>query len=599
MQHVAAHAVQRFAASPSTYCLREIPAMAMTSADYIAKVLEQAGVKRVYGVVGDSLNGVTDAFRRLGTIEWLHVRHEEGAAFAAGADAYLTGELAVCAGSCGPGNLHLINGLYDCQRSGVPVLAIAAHIPSTEIGIDYFQATHPEFLFRECSHYVELVSNPAQLPQILGRAMRAAVARRGVGVVVIPGDIALKDAVAEVPHWVLPNQPVIRPPEEDVKRLQDLLNDARRVTIFCGAGCAGAHDEVVELARRLKAPIVHTLRGKEHIEYDNPFDVGMTGLVGFSSGYAAMESCDTLLLLGLDFPYRQFYPRHAKIAQIDVRPEALGNRCPIDLGLLGDVRETLRMLMPSLKEKQDGSYLDAALNHYKDAREGLDKLATPRPGSNLIHPQYVMQQMSELADDDAIFTCDVGTPILWTARYLKVNGKRRIVGSFNHGSMANAMLHAIGAQVACPGRQVISMSGDGGFSMMMGEFLSLVQLGLPVKIVLLNNGTLGFVEMEMKANGFPDSGCNLVNPHFADMANAVGIKGIRVDKPELLRDALKDAFAHNGPALVEVMSPRQELAMPPKVTFDEASKFGIFLLKAVLDGRGGELVDLAKVNLLR
>lgn len=573
--------------------------MAMTSADYIARVLEQAGIKHVYGVVGDSLNGLTDAFRRFGTIEWLHTRHEEGAAFAAGAEAHLTGELAVCAGSCGPGNLHLINGLFDCQRSGVPVLAIAAHIPSTEIGIDYFQATHPESLFKECSHYVELVSNPSQLPQILGRAMRAAVARRGVGVVVIPGDIALKDSVAEPPRWVLPTKPIVHPALKDLKRLAALLKDATRVTLFCGAGCAGAHEEVIELARRLKAPIVHTLRGKEFIEYDNPYDVGMTGLVGFSSGYAAMKGCDTLLLLGTDFPYRQFFPEHAKIAQIDIRPEALGNRCPLDLGLIGDVRETLQSLLPSIPEKIDSSHLDAALAHYKKAREGLDRLAEPRDGSKLIHPQYVTRLVSELAAEDAIFTCDVGTPILWTARYLKVNGKRRIVGSFNHGSMANAMLHAIGAQVAYPDRQVISMSGDGGFSMMMGDFLSLVQLKLPVKIILLNNGTLGFVEMEMKANGFIDTGCDLVNPNFADMANAVGVKGIRVEDPKDLRAALVEAFKHDGPALVDVVSARQELAMPPTTTFDEAHKFGLFMIKAVLDGRGGELIDLAKVNLFR
>lgn len=573
--------------------------MAMTSAEYIARVLEQAGIKHVYGVVGDSLNGLTDALRRLGTIEWLHVRHEEGAAFAAGAEAHLTGELAVCAGSCGPGNLHLINGLFDCQRSGVPVLAIAAHIPSTEIGIDYFQATHPEYIFRECSHYVELVSNPDQLPQVLGRAIRAAVGRRGVGVVVIPGDIALKDAVADVPRWVVPTRPIMHPSMKDLKRLANLLKDANRVTIFCGAGCAGAHDEVIELARRLKAPIIHTLRGKEYIEYDNPFDVGMTGLVGFSSGYAAMMGCDALLLLGLDFPYRQFFPKHAKIAQIDIRPEALGNRCPLDLGLIGDIRETLQSLIPSIPEKADSSHLDAALAHYKKAREGLDKLADPRRDSDIIHPQYVMQQMSELAADDAIFTCDVGSPILWTARYLKVNGKRRIVGSFNHGSMANAMLHAIGAQVAYPDRQVVSMSGDGGFTMMMGDFLSLVQLKLPVKIVLLNNGTLGFVQMEMWANGFLDTGCDLINPNFAQMANAVGIKGIRVEHPSQLRDALKEAFAHDGPALVDVVSAKQELGMPPKTTFDEAYKFGLFMMKAVLDGRGSELIDLAKVNLLR
>ena len=573
--------------------------MAMTSADYIARVLELAGIKHVYGVVGDSLNGLTDSFRRSGTLEWIHTRHEEGAAFAAGAEAHLTGELAVCAGSCGPGNLHLINGLFDCHRSGVPVLAIAAHIPSSEIGIDYFQATHPESLFKECSHYVELVSNPSQLPQILGRAIRAAVARRGVAVIVIPGDVALKEAVAQPPRWVVPTKPIVHPSLKDLKRLANLLKDATRVTLFCGAGCAGAHDEVVELARRLKAPIVHTLRGKEFIEYDNPYDVGMTGLVGFASGYAAMKDCDTLLLLGTDFPYRQFFPEHAKIAQIDMRPEALGNRCPLDLGLIGDVRETLQSLLPSIPEKVDSSHLDAALAHYKKAREGLDKLAEPKEGSKLIHPQYVTQLVSELAAEDAIFTCDVGTPILWTARYLKVNGKRRIVGSFNHGSMANAMLHAMGAQVAFPDRQVISMSGDGGFSMMMGDFLSLTQLKLPVKIILLNNGTLGFVEMEMKANGFVDTGCDLINPNFADMANAVGVKGIRVEDPKDLRAALIAAFKHDGPALVDVVSARQELAMPPTTTFEEAHKFGLFLIKAVLDGRGSQLVDLAKVNLLR
>jgi pyruvate dehydrogenase (quinone) len=573
--------------------------MSMTSADYIAKTLELAGIKHIYGVVGDSLNGLTDALRRLKTIDWIHVRHEESGAFAAGAEAHLTGQLAVCAGSCGPGNLHLINGLYDCHRSGAPVLAIAAHIPSSEIGTDYFQATHPENLFKECSHYVELVSNPVHLPRVLGRAMRAAVARRGVAVVVIPGDIALKDAVASVPRWVTPARPIVHPPLKDLRQLANILKDATRVTMLCGAGCAGAHDLVLELAGKLKAPIVHTLRGKEFIEYDNPYDVGMTGLVGFSSGYAAMKDCDVLLLIGTDFPYRQFYPEHAKIVQIDIRPEALGNRCAIDFGVIGDVRETLQSLLPSVPENLDSGHLDAALAHYKKAREGLDQLAEPKAGSTVIHPQQVTSVVSELAAEDAIFTCDVGTPILWTARYLKVNGKRRIVGSFNHGSMANAMLQAIGAQVAYPDRQVISMSGDGGFAMMMGEFLSLTQLGLPVKIVLLNNGTLGFVEMEMKANGFLDTGCELVNPNFAAMANAIGVKGIRVEHPNDLRAALTEAFAHNGPVLVDVVSARQELAMPPKTTFEEAHKFGMFMLKAVLDGRGNQLVDLAKVNLIR
>jgi pyruvate dehydrogenase (quinone) len=573
--------------------------MARTVADYMAEALKQHGVKRVYGVVGDSLNGFTDSLRRLKTIEWVHMRHEEGAAFAAAAEAHLTGELAVCAGSCGPGNLHLINGLFDCHRSGVPVLAIAAHIPSSEIGIDYFQATHPEHLFKECSHYVELVSNPAQLPQILARAMRVAVGRRGVAVVVIPGDIALKSTNAKVPAWLTPKAPAVLPDPGDVANLANMLNVSSKVALMCGAGCAGLHDEIIELAARLKAPIIHSLRGKEHVEYDNPYDVGMTGLVGFASGYAAMKECDALLLIGTDFPYRQFYPEKALIGQIDNRPEALGNRCSLDIGVLGDVKSTLKLLTPHVEEKTDRRFLDAALAHYRKARKDLDALAQPDPKSTTIHPQYLTRLVSELAADDAIFTCDVGTPIAWTARYLKMNGRRRLVGSFNHGSMANAMLHAIGAQSAFPGRQVISMSGDGGFSMMMGDFLTLSQMGLPVKVIVLNNGTLGFVEMEMKAGGFLDVGCDLKNPNFAAMAEATGVKGIRVEKPGDLEMALREALAHDGPALVDVVSARQELVMPPKTTIGEAYNFGLFMMTAVLDGRANELVDLAKANLRR
>ncbi|MGL4967354.1 MAG: ubiquinone-dependent pyruvate dehydrogenase [Inquilinus sp.] len=573
--------------------------MSRTAADYLAEALAQAGVKRVYGVVGDSLNGFTDSLRRLKSIDWIHVRHEEGAAFAAAAEAHLTGELTVCAGSCGPGNLHLINGLYEAQRSNVPMLAIAAHIPSTEIGIDYFQATHPEHLFKECSHYCELVSSPEQLPQILLRAMRVAVAQKGVAVVVIPGDVALKPLAKPVPAWLLPKAPVVRPHESELRRLSELLNRGQRVTLFCGAGCAGAHAEVVELARKLKAPIVHTMRGKEYIEYDNPFDIGMTGLLGFSSGYWAMKDCDTLLLLGTDFPYRQFFPEHARVAQVDIRAAALGNRCPLEVGVVGTVGDTLKALLPLVDEKTDSTHLDGALAHYRKVRADLDALAESGPNSRLIHPQYVNRVVSELADDAAIFTCDVGTPVAWAARYLKMNGRRRLIGSFNHGSMANAMLQAIGAQAAFPQRQVISMSGDGGFTMMMGEFVTLLQTGLPVKIVVLNNGTLGFVEMEMKASGFLDEGCDLKNPNFAEMAQSMGIKGVRVEAPKELRAAVGEVLQHDGPALLDVVTARQELVMPPATTFDEAHKFGMFMLKAVLDGRAGQLIDLAKVNLRR
>ena len=573
--------------------------MSRTVADFITETFQQAGVKRVYGVVGDSLNGFTDSLRRQEQIKWIHMRNEEAAAFAAGAEAHLTGELAVCAGSCGPGNLHLINGLFDAHRSGVPVLALAAHIPGSEIGIDYFQATHPESLFKECSHYVELVSRPEQLPQILERAMRIAIAKRGVAVVVIPGDVALQETEAKVPNWLTPTQPLVRPGDSDIDELAAFLNDGKKVTLLCGAGCVDAHTEILALAERLNAPIVHALRGKEHVEYDNPYDVGMTGLIGFASGYLAMKNCDTLPMLGTNFPYRQFYPEHGHIAQIDLRPEALGNRCGLELGLLGDVKLTLQAVLPKLAQNPDRDHLESALKDYKKARQDLDALAESGPNSDIIHPQYLNRLVSELAAEDAIFTCDVGTPTAWAARYLKMNGQRRLVGSFNHGSMANAMLQAIGAQATFPYRQVISMSGDGGFTMMMGDFLTLNQVGLPVKVIVLNNGTLGFVEMEMKAAGFPDVGCDLDNPNFAAMAEAMGVKGIRVEHPSQLEAALREAFSHDGPVLVDVVSARQELVMPPTKTFEQAKGFSLFMLKTVMDGRAKELIDLAKVNLLR
>ena len=573
--------------------------MSRTVADFITETLQEAGVKRVFGVVGDSLNGFTDSLRRQEQIEWIHMRNEEAAAFAAGAEAHLTGELAVCAGSCGPGNLHLINGLFDAHRSGVPVLALAAHIPSSEIGIDYFQATHPESLFKECSHYVELVSHPEQLPQILERAMRMAIAKRGVAVVVIPGDVALQTTQAKVPNWLKPAMPLIRPADTEIDQLASFLNDGRNVTLLCGAGCAGAHTEILALAERLKAPIVHALRGKEHVEYDNPYDVGMTGLIGFASGYKAMMNCDTLLMLGTNFPYRQFYPEHGNIAQIDVRPEALGNRCPLQLGLLGDVKLTLQAVLPSLRQNADSEHLEAALKDYKKSREDLDALAESGPNSDIIHPQYLNRLVSELADDDAIFTCDVGTPTAWAARYLKMNGKRRLVGSFNHGSMANAMPQAIGAQAAFPDRQVISMSGDGGFTMLMGDFISLAQLNLPVKVIVFDNASLGFVAMEMKAAGYLEAGTELKNPDFAAMSNAMGILGIRVEQSEDLEPALRRALAHDGPVLVDVVTATQELVMPPSIKLEQAKGFSLYMLKAVMSGRGDEVIELARTNWLR
>ena len=579
--------------------------MANIVADQFVETLVAAGVKRIYGIVGDSLNGLTDAVRRHGKIEWVHVRHEEVAAFAAGAEAHLTGELAVCAGSCGPGNLHLINGLFDCHRSRVPVLAIAAQIPSPEIGSGYFQETHPQSLFQECSHYCEFISVANQMPRVLTTAIHQAVGKRGVSVVVIPGDVALQPASNAPPpkaEGLLPLPPIVTPSPADLDRLAALLNgEDARITILCGSGCQGAHDELLALGERLKAPMVHALRGKEHVEWDNPYDVGMTGLIGFASGYYAMRDCDVLLMLGTDFPYRQFYPEGngVRIAQIDLRPENIGRRVPVDLGVVGDVRPTLTALLPLLKQKRDGTHLARAQQHYAKSRKELDHLAKGTPGKRLLHPQQIAKAISDQAAADAIFTCDVGLPTVWAARYLAMNGRRRLLGSFWHGSMANAMAQAIGAQAAFPGRQVVSLSGDGGFTMLMGDFITLTQYKLPVKIVVFNNGTLGFVELEQKSTGFLDFGVDLQNPNFAAMAEAVGIRGIRIEDAGQVEDGIAAALAHDGPVLVDAVVNRTELAMPPSITLEMAKGFTLYMVKAVIGGRADEVVDLAKTNVWR
>ena len=572
----------------------------MKVSEVFIATLADAGVKRIYGVTGDSLNGITDAVRRNKQIEWMHVRHEEAAAFAAGAESQLTGEITVCAGSCGPGNLHLINGLYDCHRSRVPVLAIAAQIPSQEIGSGYFQETDPQHIFRDCSHYCAMVSQADQIPRVLGIAMRTAIARRGVAVVVIPGDVLQREC-PEPPLalGIHHSASVVCPSVLELRLAADVLNRAHKVTILGGAGCEGAHTQLMALAGKLKAPIVHAMRGKEFIEYDNPYDVGMTGLLGFSSGYHAMMNCDALLMLGTDFPYPQFFPQKAKILQVDLRGEQIGRRTPVDLGLIGRVDDTLDELLPLLEDKEDHSYLDTCLENYKAARKGLDDLAVGEPGRTPIHPQYVAKVLDELAAEDAVFTCDVGTPTIWAARYLRMNGKRRLLGSFTHGSMANALPQAIGVQAAFPGRQVISMSGDGGLAMLLGELLSLRQLNLPVKLVVFSNSTLGFVELEMKAAGLVDYATELVNPNFSQLAESAGLLGRRVEKPEDLHAALKEALSHDGPALVEVLVNRQELSMPPTITAEQVKGFSLYMIRAVLSGKGDEVIDLAKSNLFR
>lgn len=573
--------------------------MPKTIAAQIVEQLIAAGVKRVHGVVGDSLNSITDEIRQRKEIEWIHYRHEEAAAFAAGAEAQLTGKLAVCAGSCGPGNMHLINGLYDAHRSMAPVLAIAAQIPSTEIGTSYFQETRPEALFRECSHYCETIASAKQMPRVLQIAMQNAVGLGGVAVIALSGDVAMQTVESNgLEHGLMINRPTIRPSDSELNKLADLINEAEKITLLCGSGCAGAHDELIATGEKLLSPMVHALRGKEHVEYDNPFDVGMTGLIGFSSGYHAMEHSDLVIMLGTDFPYKDWFPSRAKIAQVDIRAERLGRRCNISLGLVGNVKETLHCLLPLVKQKTDRSYLNKCVEHYRKGRESLEDHATDKANTAPIHPEYLSHMINQLAADNAIFTADVGEPTVWAARYLRMKKEQRLLGSFNHGSMASAMPQAIGAQLSYPGRQVISLSGDGGFAMMMGDILTIAQYNLPVKIVVFNNSSLGFVAMEMKVAGLPPFGTDLKNPDFARMAEAIGIKGIRLEDPANVGAALEKAFAHDGPVLIDAVVNPSVLVMPPKIEFSQAKGFGMYALKQVFNGNGKEVWDTLTTNFL-
>jgi pyruvate dehydrogenase (quinone) len=568
-------------------------------AEQFVDILVRAGVQRLYGVVGDSLNPVVDAIRRTRGIDWIQVRHEETAAFAAGAEAQITGGLAACAGSCGPGNLHLINGLYDAHRSMAPVLALASHIPSGEIGLGYFQETHPDRLFQECSHYSELISSPKQMPRLLQTAIQHAVGRGGVSVVALPGDIASEQAPEKaVEHALVTSRPTVRPGDVEIDALVRLIDDADRVTLFCGSGTKGAHAEVMQFAERIKSPVGHALRGKEWIQYDNPYDVGMSGLLGYGAAYEATHECDLLILLGTDFPYNAFLPDDVKIVQVDVRPEHLGRRSKLDLAVWGDVRETLRCLIPRVRAKTDRRFLDKMLKKHADALEGVVRAYTRKVEKHRpIHPEYVASVLDEIADDDAVFTVDTGMCNVWAARYLTPNGRRRIIGSFSHGSMANALPQAIGAQFTDRRRQVVSMSGDGGFSMLMGDFLSLVQHDLPVKVVLFDNSSLGMVELEMLVAGLPSYGTTNLNPDFAAIARAAGAYGVRVEKPKDLAGALKDAFQHKGPALVDVVTDPNALSIPPKIKSEMVTGFALSASKIVLDGGVGRMLQMARSNL--
>ena len=577
--------------------------MAKTVAEQLVQQLQDAGVRRIYGIVGDSLNPVVDAVRRTGGsakggIDWVHTRHEEAAAFAAAAEAQVTGRLAVCAGSCGPGNLHLINGLYDAHRSGAPVLAIASHIPSAQIGMGYFQETHPERLFFECSHYTELIGRAEQAPRITQAAMQHAITRRGVAVAVLPGDVAQLAPSSDAPALTVPRTPSLAPHPDDVADLAAAINRASSVAIFAGAGVEGAHDEVVELAGKIGAPIGHSLRGKEWIQYDNPYDVGMTGLLGYGAAHAGMHGADLLLLLGTDFPYDQFLPHDVATAQVDRAPEHLGRRTSLDLAVHADVLPTVQALLAQVEEKPKRGFLDKMLRKHDDLMHKVVGAYTRDVEEKTpIHPEYAASILDQVAADDAVFTADTGMCNVWSARYLNPNGKRRFLSSALHGSMANALPHAIGAAMALPGRQVVSVSGDGGLSMLLGELVTLAMYDLPVKVVLFNNSTLGMVKLEMLVDGLPDYGVDVPETDYAAVAEALGIWSRRVVQPTDIEPALTEAFAHEGPALVDLVTNPHALSIPPTIKGEQITGFALAVSKMVMNGGVGEAVAMARTNI--
>jgi pyruvate dehydrogenase (quinone) len=574
-----------------------------TVAGQLVDYLVHVGVRRIYGIVGDSLNPVVDEVRRTGGsakggIDWIHVRHEEAAAFAASADAQLTGELAVCAGSCGPGNLHLINGLYDAHRSGAPVLAIASHIPSVEIGSGYFQETHPDRIFGECSGFNELVLTAEQAPRMFRAAIHSATSGHGVSVVTLPGDIAELSAKGDTVPLALPSRPTVVPDQASVERLAEAINAAERVAIFAGYGVRGAHDEVVALAEQIGAPVGHSLRGKEFIQYDNPYDVGMTGLLGYGAAHAGMHDADLLLMLGTDFPYSQFLPDDVTTAQVDIDASVIGRRTRVDVPVHGEVLATLQALAPLVRRKDDRRFVDRWLDKH-DTMMHKTVGAYTRSAESLvpIHPEYAASILDEVADADAIFTTDTGMCNVWTARYINPTGQRRFIASMLHGSMANALPHAIGAQFSHPGRQVVSISGDGGFSMMLSELLTVAMYRLPVKIVLFDNSTLGMVKAEMLVDGLPDFGVDVPQVDYTAIAAAAGIHSQRVEDPKDIKQALEAAFATDGPALVQLVTDPLALSIPPTITGEQVRGFATALSKVVLNGGVGEAMHMARSNL--
>jgi len=570
--------------------------MSKNVSDQLVETLVAAGIKRIYAVTGDSLNHVNEAIQRNGKIKWIHVRNEETAAFAAGAEAQLTG-LACCAGSSGPGHVHLINGLYDAHRSSASVLAIASTIPTKEFGTGYFQETNIFKLFDDCSCYNQMATTTEQFPRMLQAALQHAVHKKGVAVLGLPGDITNLPAVAaETTTTIFRNKPAIRPSDDEILELADLLNSHHKITIYCGLGAADAHDEIIQLASVLKSPVAYSYKAKMAIQYDNPYEVGLTGLLGIPSAYQSMHECELLLLLGTDFPYTPFMPVHNKIVQIDLKPESLGRRAKLDLGLCGDVKETLAVLLTLLREKEDRTFLDRQLKFYKEVKKNLLCYVNDRGEPNAIHPEYVASVINELADKDAIFTVDTGMCCVWAARYIEGTGERKMLGSFNHGSMANAMPQAIGAALACPDKQVIAFCGDGGLSMMMGDLMTIVQYNLPIKIVLFNNRSLGMVKLEMEVAGIPDVETDMLNPDFDKLAEAMGMFGVTINSPVEVETTLQKVLQKDGPALITIQTDPNALAMPPKMEFDQMKGFAFYMGKMMISGRADEVCKIIKSN---
>ena len=571
-----------------------------TFAQLLVTQLRDMGVERIYGVVGDSLNPVVDAVRTTDGIEWVHVRNEEAGAFAAGAEARLTGKLAVCAGSCGPGNTHLIQGLFDAHRDNAPVLAIASHIPSPKIGTGFFQETHPEILFRECSHFCEMVNSGEHGATLLHIAAQTAIAKQGVSVLVLPGDVADEEVSGPLTRDLATELGAVQPAPGPVGRLAELINKADKVTLFVGAGVKDAREEVLALAGTLKAPIGHAFGGKEIIQYDNPYDVGMNGLLGYGACYEAMHEADLVILLGTDFPYSEFLPEpdDAKLAQVDADASRLGRRAPLDLALHGDVALTIQALLPLIKAKKSNRFLSKMLKQHHKALTGVVAAYTKNVEKMTpIHPEFVAATLDELADDDAIFTVDTGMCNVWGARYITPNGKRRLFGSWHHGTMANALPQAIGASAAFPDRQVISMSGDGGLGMLMGELLTVKLHELNTKILVFNNSSLGMVKLEMLVEGIPDFETDHEQVDFAAVAQGAGIPSVRITDPKKLKKELAAALATPGPMLIDVVTDPDALSMPPKITAQQIRGFATASTKVLLGGGVGKMVDMAASNI--